>query len=92
MIGLNEFIIIVCAAILVALMIRYWHKSNVLEDALKESENAVLDIVQGLDMLEDENRLLNTKCIQYEAQIDHYQQKMREIKVTSGIFEKKVEK
>lgn len=82
---LTDGIIVVGIALLVIMMIHYWHRSNVLEDIAKENDQTIIELSVDVSCLEEENQKLHKQCMYYEDL-------MRQTKVTSCIFEKKVNK
>lgn len=82
---LTDGIMIVGIALLVVMMIHYWHRSNVLEEIVKENDQTIINLKVDVSCLERRNKKLREQCMYYEDL-------MRQTKVTSCIFEKKVSK
>lgn len=82
---LTDGIMIVGIALLVVMMIHYWHRSNVLEEIVKENDQTIINLRVDVSCLEGRNKKLREQCMYYEDL-------MRQTKVTSCIFEKKVSK
>lgn len=82
---LTDGIMIVGIALLVVMMIHYWHRSNVLEEIVKENDQTIINLKADVSCLEGRNKKLREQCMYYEDL-------MRQTKVTSCIFEKKVSK
>lgn len=80
---LSDYVIIAAILLLVVMMIHYWHRSNVLEDLAEENEQTIVELSVDINCLEEENNKLHKQCMRYEDV-------MRQTKVTSCIFEKKV--
>ncbi len=80
---LSDYVIIAAILLLVVMMIHYWHRSNVLEDLAEENEQTIVELSVDINCLEEENNKLRKQCMRYEDI-------MRQTKVTSCIFEKRV--
>lgn len=80
---LSDYLVVAGIVLLVVMMIHYWHRSNVLEEIAKENDQTIIELSVDIDCLEEENSKLHKQCM-------HYEDLMRQTKVTSCIFEKQV--